>query len=54
MIKKTPKKLTLAKETVRTLESPMLKRAAGGIVETDDTICCHSDGCQTYQVNQFG
>ncbi|HEV7516559.1 MAG TPA: hypothetical protein VGR07_09695 [Thermoanaerobaculia bacterium] len=36
------KKLKLAKETVRSLDTPELRKVAGAIGYTDDTICCHS------------
>ncbi len=41
-MQKRVKKLKLAKETVRSLDTPELRKAAGAIVYTDDTICCRS------------
>lgn len=41
-MQKRVKKLKLAKETVRSLGAPELGKAVGGIVYTDDTICCNS------------
>jgi hypothetical protein len=38
-MKKTPKKLTLARETVVKLAAPDLGKVAGGIVYTDDPEC---------------
>jgi hypothetical protein len=39
LMKKTPKKLTLARETVVKLAAPDLGKVAGGIVYTDDPEC---------------
>ncbi|HTQ80906.1 MAG TPA: class I lanthipeptide [Thermoanaerobaculia bacterium] len=41
-MKKNVQKLKLAKETLQRLTAPELRQVAGGIVYTDDTICCHS------------
>ncbi len=38
-MKKTPKKLTLSRETVVKLETPELGKVLGGIVYTDDPEC---------------
>ncbi len=50
-MQKKLKKLKLAKETVRSLDAPELRRAAGAIVETDDTICCHSGNHACFTAN---
>jgi hypothetical protein len=42
LMQKRVQKLKLAKETVRSLDTPELRKVAGAIVYTDDTICCHS------------
>jgi hypothetical protein len=41
-MKKSIQKLKLAKETLGHLTAPELRQVKGGIVYTDDTICCHS------------
>jgi hypothetical protein len=51
LMQKKLKKLKLAKETVRSLEAPELWRVAGAIIETDDTICCHSGNHACFTTN---
>jgi hypothetical protein len=54
-MQKKVKKMKLAKETVRNLEAPELRKAVGAIVYTDDTDCCHSgDNLCLQNFDRFG
>ncbi|HTQ81623.1 MAG TPA: hypothetical protein VMM92_16625 [Thermoanaerobaculia bacterium] len=45
-MKKTTKRLHLCRETLRNLENPALRRAAGGVNTFNDyTTCACTDGC---------
>jgi len=46
MKKHDTKKLTLARETVRTLVAVDLEKAAGGIVSSDNRACTFTQKCQ--------
>jgi hypothetical protein len=53
MKKTESKKLTLSRETVRTLDG-YLQNVKGGIVSSDDRACTYSRNCQTEQLPQIG
>jgi hypothetical protein len=52
-MKKTVKKLKLAKETLRDLEALNLGRVAGGATVTDCNDCTYNNSCQRYCQEEY-